>query len=76
MGLEIEGLSFELLVNSASLLAILVIYRKDLHRLATNGFNYLISRDPDLKADFMFIVYLIIVAIAGILLEDYLFHLL
>lgn len=75
MGLKIEGLSFELLVNSASLLAILVIYRKDLHRLATNGFKYLINRDPDLKSDFMFIVYLFIatipVAIAGILLEDY-----
>lgn len=33
LGLKIEGFSFELLVNSASLLAVLLIYRNDLIRL-------------------------------------------
>lgn len=37
LGLKIEGFSFELLVNSASLLAVLLIYRNDLIRLTKNG---------------------------------------
>jgi undecaprenyl-diphosphatase len=74
-GLEIEGMSFEVLMNFASLLAVLFIYRTDLIRLATNGINFTISKNPNNKADFMFIVYLIIgtipAAILGLLFEDW-----
>ncbi|MFK2825827.1 undecaprenyl-diphosphate phosphatase [Bacillus sp. B190/17] len=67
-GIEIQGLSFELLVNSASLLAVLAIYRADIMHLAVNGLNYVKDRNPEDRSEFMFIVYLIIATIpAGVI---------
>ncbi|KIL73084.1 undecaprenyl-diphosphate phosphatase [Bacillus badius] len=67
-GIEMKDLSFELLVNSASLLAVLVIYRADIMRLATNGLNYVKTRQPEDRSEFMFIIYLIIATIpAGVI---------
>jgi undecaprenyl-diphosphatase len=75
LGLEIEGLSFELLVNFASLLAVLLVYREDLIRLTSNGIRYITRRDESAKSDFQFIVYLIIgtipAAVIGILFGDF-----
>ncbi|WP_433773203.1 undecaprenyl-diphosphate phosphatase [Bacillus wiedmannii] len=75
LGLEIEGFSFELLVNSASLLAVLLIYRNDLIRLTKNGLSYIFTRAEDTKSDFFFIIYLIIATIPagviGVLFKDY-----
>ncbi|KKB43226.1 undecaprenyl-diphosphate phosphatase [Bacillus thermotolerans] len=75
LGVEIQGLSFELFVNSASLLAVLVIYREDIMRLAVNGMNYIKDRKPEDRSEFMFIVYLIIATIPagviGILFDDF-----
>lgn len=54
--LKLESLTFEVLVNFASLLAVLVIYRHDIIRLATNGFNFLFSKEtktPAVKQDFL-----------------------
>ncbi len=74
-GLEIKGLSFEILMNFASLLAVLLVYRSDLIRLTSNGINYMVSRDERSKSDFMFIVYLVIAtvpaAVLGLLFEDF-----
>lgn len=73
--LSIEGLSFEVLVNFASLIAILIIYRKDISRLTLRAFVFLGSRDPELKSDFLFVLYLIIATIPaafiGILLGEF-----
>src|SRR5574342_169843 len=67
-GLEIQGMSFALLVNTASLLAVLLIYKDDIQRLIVNGLAYLKSKDPEAKSDFMFIIYLIIGTIpAGVI---------
>ncbi|OBY79285.1 UDP pyrophosphate phosphatase [Paenibacillus sp. KS1] len=67
-GLHIEGLGFEVLVNFASLLAILLIYRKDIVRLTVNTFRFLFTRAQDAKDDFMFVIYLILATIpAGII---------
>jgi undecaprenyl-diphosphatase len=67
-GIKIEGMSFELLVNTASLLAVLAIYREDLIRLTVNGVNYIKSREESSKADFRFIIYLILATIpAGVI---------
>jgi len=75
--LKLESLTFEVLVNFASLLAVLIIYRHDIIRLATNGFTFLFSKEtktPAVKQDFLFIVYLIIATIPagviGLLFED------
>lgn len=74
LGLKIEGLSFEVLVNFGSLLAVLLIYRKDLLRLSKNGMVYLIHKDAKAKDDFRFIVFLVIAtipaAVIGILFDD------
>ncbi|GGG13306.1 undecaprenyl-diphosphate phosphatase [Paenibacillus abyssi] len=67
-GMEIQGLGFEVLVNFASLLAVLLIYRADLIRLTRNGWSYALHRDEASKADFRFIVYLVIATIpAGLI---------
>lgn len=74
-GLNIEGMTFELLVNSASLLAVLVIYREDIVRLASNGLRYMRHRDSSDRSEFMFIVYLVVATIPagviGLLFNDY-----
>ncbi|MCY9517348.1 undecaprenyl-diphosphate phosphatase [Paenibacillus apiarius] len=67
-GLHMEGLGFEVLVNFASLLAILLIYRQDIVRLAVNTFRFMLKRDPDAQSDFMFVIYLILATIpAGVI---------
>ncbi|KHF38562.1 undecaprenyl-diphosphate phosphatase [Halalkalibacter okhensis] len=66
--------SFEVLMNFASLLAVVLIYRKDLIRLMENGRKYVTRRNSVYKNDFMFIVYLIIgtipAGVFGLLFED------
>ena len=73
--LEIEGMSFALLMNTASLFAVLLIYRKDIMRLIVNGIAYLKIKDPEAKSDFMFIIYLIVgtipAGVIGILFGDF-----
>ncbi|WP_090767861.1 undecaprenyl-diphosphate phosphatase [Bacillus sp. OK048] len=75
-GLEISGLSFEVLVNFASLLAVLFIYRSDLMQLAKNSVSYLVVSDKteSMKKDFYFVLYLIIgtipAGIIGVLFQD------
>ncbi|MEE6133644.1 undecaprenyl-diphosphate phosphatase [Priestia flexa] len=73
-GLNIEGLSFEILVNTASLIAVLIIYREDILRLIVNGLKFLKTKDQDAKSDFQFIIYLIIgtipAGIIGVLFGD------
>jgi undecaprenyl-diphosphatase len=73
-GLHIKGMSFEVFVNFASLLAIFIIYRHDLIRLFNNGLSYLFKRNEEAKSDFLFIIYLgigtIPAAIIGLLFGD------
>lgn len=74
-GIAAEGLSFEILVNFGSLIAVCLVYREDIWRLAKNGWIYLTKKEPHTKADFQFIVYLVvatfITGIIGLLVEDY-----
>lgn len=73
-GVKMENLSFEILVNFGSLIAVLMVYRKDILRLIQNGLSYVVSKNPKGKDDFNFIFYLIIATIPagviGILFED------
>ena len=72
-GLEIAGLGFEVLVNFASLLAILLIYKTDLIQLIKNAYLYLSGKEEQYKKDFHFILYLMIATIpAGLI--GYLFN--
>lgn len=73
-GLKMENLSFEILVNFGSLIAVLIIFKNDIIRLIQNGTSYLVKKDPVGKDDFRFILYLIVATIPagviGILFED------
>src|SRR3954453_9746765 len=46
LGLGEQGFTFAILTNTASLIAILFIYRKDIARLAVNSFLYLKTKNP------------------------------
>ena len=76
LDVEIEGSvsTFALLVNTASLIAVLIIYREDIQRLIVNGLRFFKVKDEETTRDFMFIVYLVIAtipaAIIGILFQD------
>ncbi len=74
MGISTDKLTFELLVNTGSLIAVLLIYRHDIARLLKNGLAYLATRNEEAKADFRFIVYLIIgtipAGLAGVFFEE------
>lgn len=76
LDVEIEGSNstFALLVNSASLIAVLIIYRKDLKRLIINGLRYFKVKNEETKRDFMFVVYLVVATIpaglVGVLFQD------
>ncbi len=45
LGLGEQGFTFAILTNTASLLAVLLIYRKDLIRIATNFIKYLQTKN-------------------------------
>lgn len=72
--IESQGLSFEIFVHFGSLIAILVVYQKDIFRLCKNGLAYLLNRDEHGKSDFYFIVLLVVAtiptAVIGLLFED------
>lgn len=68
MGMRLEGLTFEIVVNAASLIAILIIYRESISRLFFGALRFIAKKDQNDKADFMFVIYLIIGTIpAGII---------
>ncbi|MFB1050071.1 undecaprenyl-diphosphate phosphatase [Paraliobacillus sp. JSM ZJ581] len=73
--LKLDNLSFEILVNFGSLIAVLIIYRNDIIRLIQNGFQYIVSREKQAKNDFNFILYLVVATIPagviGLLFEDH-----
>ncbi|MCG1010056.1 UDP pyrophosphate phosphatase [Salinicoccus sp. ID82-1] len=76
LGIEARGLSFEILLNTASLIAVLYIYRKDITAIIVNLSRYIFkgARDAEAIEDFRYTIYLVIatipVGVLGILLED------
>lgn len=73
--LHIRGLSFEIIVNFGSLIAVFLVYREDILRIIQNSYRFITKREPQAKADFQFIVLLVIATIPtgiiGLLVEDY-----
>src|SRR5690606_11397558 len=75
LGLGEQGFTFAVLTNTASLLAILFIYRKDIARLAMNSLLYLKTKNPQYKSDFRFVIFIIVgtipAGVLGFLLSDF-----
>ena len=74
LGVGEQGFTFAILTNTASLLAILFIYRRDIMRLVTGFLKYIQTREMRYKSDFNFAVCVIIASIPagvlGVLLSD------
>ncbi|QOY38283.1 undecaprenyl-diphosphate phosphatase [Anaerobacillus isosaccharinicus] len=74
IGVELGGLTFEVIVNFASLIAVLMIYRDSVSKLFLGATHYLIRRQKKDQEDFRFVMYLIIgtvpAVIIGLLLGD------
>jgi undecaprenyl-diphosphatase len=75
LGLGEQGFTFAILTNTASLLAILYIYRQDIVRLISNSIYYLKTKNPRYNSDFRFVCFIVIgtipAGVLGILLNDY-----
>jgi len=52
LGLGEQGFTFAILTNTASLFAIMFIYRKDIARLAVNSILYIKTKEEKYKSDF------------------------
>ncbi|MEK8130338.1 undecaprenyl-diphosphate phosphatase [Paenibacillus filicis] len=74
LGVEQKGLAFEILTNTASLIAIAYIFRQDIWRLAVHTVKFIRTREQSFKADFMFVLYVVIgtvpAVIIGLLFKD------
>src|SRR5690625_3771121 len=73
--LHISGLTFEIVVNFGSLIAIIIVYRHTIVRLLQNFFRYLIWQENMAKHDFYFGLLVIIatipIGIIGLLIKDF-----
>lgn len=75
LGIEQRGLLFEIITNTASLFAIVFIYRKDIKKLICNSFLFLRTRNAEYQADFRFSLYVVIgtipAGVIGVLFGDF-----
>lgn len=75
LGLGEQGFTFAILTNTASLLAILFMYRKDIVRLIGNSMLYLKTKNAQYKSDFRFVCFIVVgtipAGILGVLLSDF-----
>lgn len=68
LGLKIEGLSFAIIVNFASLFAVLLVYKESIWKLTKNSLGYIHTKSEHQRNDFVFALYLVIATIpTGIL---------
>lgn len=63
LGLDFPGLSFEILLHQASVLAVLVYFRKDVMALVIGFFRYLQLRAPEDRVSFMFGLYIAVATV-------------
>ncbi|WAA10875.1 undecaprenyl-diphosphate phosphatase [Fervidibacillus albus] len=69
-----KNMSFEVLMNFASLLAVLVLFKNDIISLAKGSLDYIATRNHGKKSAFLFVIYLIVATVpagvVGLLFED------
>lgn len=72
--IEAPGLIFEIFTNTASFLALLLLFHKDIIRLVKHVFIYIFKRDEKAKADFYYVIKLLIavipIGIVGFIFKD------
>lgn len=71
----INDLNFEIIVNTGSLLAVLILYRNELIELIKDFFKYSFNKTNDSKQNFDYIIKVIVgvfpILICGLFLKDY-----
>lgn len=74
LGMGEQGFTFAILTNTASLLAIMFIYREDIIRLITGFLLFIKTRNKRYRADFNFALFVVIgsipAGVLGVLLSD------
>src|SRR5699024_2963716 len=74
LGLDLPGLSFEVVVHFGSLIAICIVYRKTIIRLLTNSMKYMKYKEQEDYDDYKFVLLLLVASIPagiiGILFQD------
>lgn len=61
--LSIEGINFEIIVNTGSLIAIIIIFYKDIVSLVKNSILYIFKKQSEFKKDFIYVVMLVVAVI-------------
>ena len=71
---ELTDLNFEIIVNFGSLIAILLIYYKDIKKLVINFFKYFKVKNKETKNDFKYCILIVLgvipIGIVGFLFKD------
>ncbi|OEF99745.1 UDP pyrophosphate phosphatase [Vulcanibacillus modesticaldus] len=74
-GISLPGLAFEVLLNFATFLAMVIVFRKELLRLVRGFFRYIFKGTQEDLEDFKFTLYIIIgvipAGVLGLLFEDF-----
>ncbi|WP_107840477.1 undecaprenyl-diphosphate phosphatase [Metasolibacillus meyeri] len=74
LGMGEQGFTFAILTNTASLIAICIIFREDIARLIFHSLQYLKTREKRYLADFKFAMFVIVgtipAGVLGVLLSD------
>jgi undecaprenyl-diphosphatase len=66
--LSIAGINFEIIVNTGSLIAIIIIFYKDIISLVKNTYLFLFKKQVEYKKDFHYVIMLVIAVIpAGLI---------
>lgn len=75
LGLKLPGLGFEMFTNMASLIAMVIYFRKDLWSLFTDNLQFIFKKDRTKKPAFDYALKLLIavipIGITGLLFKDY-----
>ena len=75
LGMNLPGINFEIIVNTGSLIAIIIIFYKDIYNLVVRSFLYLFKNKKEYKYEFKYVLLLIIAVIPagiiGLLLKDF-----
>ncbi|MBM7633606.1 undecaprenyl-diphosphatase UppP [Geomicrobium sediminis] len=74
-GTNFEGLTFEILLHIASMLAVVIFFRKDILAIVTGSLRFITERKAQDRPAFLFALYLVIATgitgVLGLVLEDY-----
>lgn len=74
LGMGEQGFTFAILTNTASLFAVVYIYREDILRLISHSIKYITTKQKRYRADFRFVLFIVIgsipAGVLGVLLSD------